>query len=76
MDSLKSDYQLKWKSRINISSNDPDSKLGTYKNINPDLHPPISKITFETERILLTRYRTGNHKLFIERGRFTYPKTP
>ena len=76
METLKSEYRLKWTTQINKASIDPDSKLGAYKRVNPDLISPIYKVSFETERILLTRYRTGNHNLQIEKGRFTYPRIP
>ncbi len=46
------------------------------QSVNPSLKPPSIKATFEIERIMLTRYRTGNHNLLIERGRFKYPKIP
>ena len=76
METLKSEYRLKWTTQINKASIDPDSKLGAYKRVNPNLISPIYKVSFETERILLTRYRKGNHNLQIEKGRFTYPRTP
>ena len=49
---------------------DGESKLGVYRQINPNLKPfttdqPIP----EFERINITRYRTGSHNLQIEKGR-------
>ena len=53
---------------------DPYGKLGTYSRINPDLETTLYCTTpthYETDRILLTRYRTGSHSLRIESGRWT-----
>ena len=77
LDKLKSHFEKIWLSHINTAADkDPDSKLGTYKSVNPTLQTPSINATFETERIMLTRYRTGNHNLLIERGRYKYPKIP
>ena len=56
---------------------DPLSKYGQYLSVNPDLeHCDFYKnpIMAESDRILLTRYRCGSHKLRIETGR--WDKTP
>ena len=51
------------------------SKLssGTYHQVNPTLSAPdyINKIMFETDRLMLTRFRCGSHSLFIETGRYS-----
>ena len=51
---------------------DIDSKLGTYLQINPSLSAPsyMFKSCFETDRLLLTRFRCGLHSSLIEKGRF------
>ena len=51
----------------NIS--DINSPLGTYKVINPELSTPSFDLN-ESERILITRYRSGSHYLNIEKGRW------
>ena len=48
---------------------DPDSKLGTYLMINPELKSPEYEQKFEFQRVLSTRYRTGSHNLRIEKDR-------
>ena len=70
--SLEADYRQKWKESINLAAvTDPDSKLGTYNRINPDLKPySAPKGMLEGERKLLTRFRTGSHSLAVELGRF------
>ena len=46
-----------------------NSTLGTYCSINPTLETPIHD-SIESERILITKYRTGSHNLKIETGRW------
>ena len=53
---------------------DPDSKLGTYLLINPELKSPKYEQKFEFQRVLSTRYRTGSHNLRIEKDR-RYPNS-
>ena len=54
-----------------------DSKWATYLQVNPELKTPLLKDKiFETERVHITRIRTGSHNLLIETGRFTNPKIP
>ena len=48
---------------------DPDSKLGTYLLVNPELEAPVFDNKFEFQRTLITRYRTGSHNLRIEKDR-------
>ena len=56
---------------------DIDSKLGTYLQVNPNLHTPIySDTSFELERVHISRFRSGSHNLIIESGRFTAPRIP
>ena len=75
---LKSEIFNTWKQRItNAHMNDPDSKLGTYLEINPKLESPLyADNLFEIERIHISRFRTGSHNLLIETGRFTNPRMP
>ena len=66
--------------RTNITTkanNDPDSRFGVYLLVNPNLSSPAQNYaTFEFERVLLTRYRSGSHNLRIETGRLCCPKIP
>ena len=51
---------------------DPDSILGTYLRVNPDLKVPEFNNNIschELDRKTITRYRTGCHKLKIQMGR-------
>ena len=66
-------YQEKIRSK---HRNDNDSRLGTYLRINPNLqcHVPKPQTIMESERELITRFRTGSHSLAIETGR--YSNTP
>ena len=53
---------------------DPDSPLGTYYQINTECQFPEFTINIfcnEFDRKILSRYRTGCHKLKIQSGRFT-----
>ena len=52
---------------------DTDGILGTYNSINPTLVSPSfyhSYLCTEYERKILTKYRTGGHRLRIQTGRF------
>ena len=53
-------------------NDDPDSKLGTYLRSNPNLtsNVPVPQTILESERQLLTRFRTGSHSLAVEIGRY------
>ena len=78
MKTLSATYKNIWKERISDAyEEDCDSKLGSYLTVNPLLKNPnvnYTRRTFELERILVTRFRTGSHNLRIETGRFCYPK--
>ena len=53
--------------------NDTGGKLGTYLRINPTLCTPLSStepIYYETDRVMISRHRTGSHNLKIETGRW------
>ena len=72
--SLEANFRSHWRNSITQAcENDPDSKLGTYLRVNPDLIPgvPIPQYILEGERKLRTRFRTGSHSLAIELGRFS-----
>ena len=57
-------------------ANDPLSKFGTYLQVNPNLYKPQSNELFELDRIRISRYRIGSHKLRIETGRMRNPIIP
>ena len=61
-------FLQKWKLSFENAVDDIDSKLGTYLQINPTLSVPsyMFQSCFETDRLLLTRFRCG----LIEKGRF------
>ena len=71
--SLETEFKAKWKTSFDRAENDVDSRLGTYHQVNPTLSAPdyINKIMFETDRVMLTRFRCGSHSLFIETGRYS-----
>ena len=50
-----------------------DSKIGTYLRVNPNLksYVPNPQTIMESERELVTRFRTGSHSLAIETGRYS-----
>ena len=75
---MKSDFLNSYKQKIrNANINDPDSKLGAYLQVNPDLiTPPSDNNMIEIERIHITRLRSGPHNLAIETIRFTAPRVP
>ena len=53
-------------------SDDPDSILGTYARINPELQSPAfykEVSCHEVDRTIITRYRVGSHNLKIQNGR-------
>ena len=77
-ETLKEEFdRITYEKIHNASTNDPESKLGVYLQVNPDLHRPTYKdFLFEIERINITRFRTGSHNLLIETGRFNNPKIP
>ena len=67
---LQQQFRAKWTSHIEQCSEDHESKLGVYKQINPDLQEYThSQPIAEFERIHITRFRTGSHNLNIEKGR-------
>ena len=50
LDKLKSHFEKIWLSRIHTAADKhPESKLGTYKSVNPSLQTPSINATFETE---------------------------
>ena len=77
--SIEGRHRFCWRDIITSAAvNDPDSKLGTYLRVNPDLKPyvPIPPNLLEDERKLVTRFRTGSHSLSIELGRFSRTPRP
>ena len=66
-------HQMEQKIREKYNA-DPDSILGTYHRVNPDLLVPDYNnniACFELDRKIITKYRTGSHKLKIQAGRLT-----
>ena len=73
---MQSEFRDTWNLKLtNAHQTDPNSKLGTYLDVNPSLSPPTySDDTFEIERINISRYRAGSHNLMIEIGRYANPR--
>ena len=71
---IESSFRTKWRADIENSAHDIDSRLGTYIRVNPTLSTPNYITMFETDRLMVTRFRTGSHSLLVEKGRYT--KTP
>ena len=73
-DEQTNEHQIKCTEKIKEKFDaDPDSPLGTYNSINPDLRAPDHNFNVschELDRKILTKYRTGCHKLKIQTGRF------
>ena len=63
----------KWIISFMSATNDNDSRMGTYLQVNPTLSKPAyhSQLLLETDRLMLTRFRCGSHSLLIEKGRFS-----
>ena len=62
---------LEYTKRTITSKADPDSALGTYFSLNPQLEAILHNThIIESERILLTKYKMGSHNLKIETGRW------
>ena len=69
-DTMKNYHKNIIKEKIeNAARSDPDSKLGTYSLVNPELKFPVFDKKFEFQRVLITRHRTGSHNLRIEKDR-------
>ena len=65
----KSEMQQKIQEKY---ESDADSLLGTYKRINPAIQPPTfykNIQCYECDRIIITKYRAGSHKLKVQTGR-------
>ena len=61
-----------FKEKISLSVVDPDSILGTYCRLNPELKSPDfyqKPLCIEANRKIITQYRTGSHYLRIHKGR-------
>ena len=69
---LEDECRAKWRAKFEAAV-DIDSRLGAYAQVNPTLSTPeyINKIMFETDRLLLTRFRCGSHSLAVEKGRYS-----
>ena len=55
--------------KLRQSANDPDSRLGCYFLLNPQLSSPMYNNKLEFQRVCISRYRTGSHNLRIEKDR-------
>ena len=74
---IEREYKRKCSRKISdAATQDTNSKLGAYYEINPDCDNIQYDKLHELERITITRYRTGSHNLRIETGRHTNPITP
>ena len=75
---LSNEFRASNRAKITTKANDdPDSRLGVYLLVNPNLVAPTQRDgILEFERVLLTRYRSGSHNLRIETGRLCCPKIP
>ena len=69
---LEAEYRTKWKSKFDEAV-DMDSRLGAYAQVNLTSSTPkyLSELMFETDRLLLTRFRCGSHSLAVEKGRYS-----
>ena len=77
--SIEGRHRSCWRDTITSAAvNVPDSRLGTYLHVNPDLKPhvPILQNLLDDEWKLVTRVRTGPHSLSIELGRFSGSPRP
>jgi hypothetical protein len=66
-------FEKQWSKIVQISD-----KMRTYrlfKNVFK-FEKYVSVVNSDTDRVSMTRFRTSNHKLQIEIGRYTIPKTP
>ena len=73
-ETLQNAFRSKWRNLLTEKVEaDMDSRLGTYFRLNPDLKPyvPQPQFMLESERKLVTRFRTGSHSLNIETGRYS-----
>ena len=64
----------KWTNKFRANADqDENSRLGTYYGINPELKPwvPNPQDIMESERKIITRFRTGSHSLNIEIMRYS-----
>jgi hypothetical protein len=71
IDEHKQQIELKIRRKFH---DDPDSILGTYNRVNPNLQAPIFNkdvVCNESDRRTITRYRVGCHMLKIQAGRLT-----
>ena len=74
--SERENFETKHEKLLRGKSIDIDRRSGYYLRVNPDLKPfvPRPQLLMESERILLTRFRTGSHSLAIELGRISNVK--
>ena len=58
------------------AESDAESRYGAYMTVNPELKNIGYPLVLETDRIIISRYRSGFHNLNIEKGRMCNPKIP
>ena len=55
------------------ANEDKDGIVGTYVKVNPKLEPPLLYYKYmcsEYERLIISKYRTGGHRLKVQTGRY------
>ena len=62
--------------RTTVRTNDTSTKLNTYKLLNPELVPSpvyqdLTNYIPDYVRVEYTRFRTGSHRLNVEKGRWS-----
>ena len=58
------------------AESDAESRYGAYMTVNPELRNIGYPLVLETDRIIISRYRSGSRNLNIEKGRMCNPKIP
>ena len=77
---LKERYTNIWREKINLVKQNPatnrnENKLSTYCKFKFQQEKYLDNIKELSNRSTLVRFRISAHKLEIERGRYTIPKT-
>ena len=69
VDTMRQEFTHTISEKIQRAADDPDSRLGCYLRVNPELSSPMYTNELEFKRVCITRYRTGSHNLRIEKDR-------
>jgi hypothetical protein len=73
---LEQRYRVHWNERLNWITQHTSSKLDTYRSFKTEFYyEPFVDIHDRQQQIALSKLRLSNHKLQIEMGRYTKPKT-